>query len=311
MNNQLKVCDIIVPTYNSAAVIEETLKALWQQSVPASWRFGVVVSDDGSTDDTLAVLERIQNSSSWPFTVISNDHHGAAHARNRALERSEADTILFLGADMLLQPKALAAHAAFHEQYPAPPYAALGHVAWDPQLKPTPFMEWMTHGGPQNDFDALLGETVVDPRHFFYGSHVSLKLSMFKLERWQETFSAYGWEDLDLGRRLAARGLILKTNFAARSLHHHFYTVDDIVHRQRRAGQGLVAYQSLHPTAPLLPPRTRRSRLKFMLLQVSGAIVVLRGLLRYSGKRWATPRLFFILTTVEYWRGILLAQERQ
>lgn len=310
MKNTAASCDIIIPAYNNATVVADTLAALFEQRTDPAWRFGIIMSDDGSTDDTVTVIQKMQPRAPWPLRVITNPHRGAAHARNCALEVSRAPTILFLGADILLRPLALAAHTDFHIRFPSPEYAALGHVAWDPRLPPTPYMAWMVHGGPQNDFDALLGQTEVDPRHYFYGSHLSLKRAMLEREKWPETFTAYGWEDLDLGRRLATQGLILKPHFAARSVHRHSYTVSDIIHRQRAAGQGLLTYQKLHPTISLLPPRTWRTHLTFFLLRVSGAAAALRLVLRYSGKRWTTPRLFFMLSTVEYWRGILKTQRR-
>lgn len=310
MSNQSVGCDIIIPTYNNASVITRTLRALFQQKVPAELPWRLIISDDGSTDDTVAVIQKVQAESPWPLRVLNNPHRGAASARNQGLAVSESPFILFLGADILLQPGALAAHANFHHEHPAHHVAALGHVTWDPLISPSPFMAWLIHGGPQNDFDALLGQTAADPRHYFYGSHLSLKKEMLNHARWQTKFGAYGWEDLDLGRRLAEKGLILKTLFVARGLHHHAYSVNDMCRRQRAAGASLNIYQQLHPAVPLLPLITWRSRVKLWLLCGSGLAVALKTLLRYSGKRWTTPRLFFLLTTVEYWRGIISAQER-
>lgn len=310
MKSATTTCDVIIPTYNNESVIRETLTALLEQPLHPAWRCGIIVSDDGSTDGTVAIVRAMQLAAPRPLQVITNPHRGAAFARNRALEASQADIILFLGADIILRPTALAAHFDFHTRFSGRQYAALGYVGWDPRLPPTPYMAWMVHGGPQNNFDALLGQTEADPGQYWYGSHLSLKRTMLEHERWQESFTAYGWEDLELGRRLAARGLILKPHFSARGVHCHRYTVSDIIARQRAAGRELFIYQQLHPTVALLPRRTWKTYLKFFLLYGSGAAVALRLFLRYSGKRWATPRLFFILTAVEYWRGILMAQRR-
>ena len=79
--------------------------------------------------------------------VITGSHTGAAGARNRALAHAHGDIVLFLGADISLRPQALAEHLRFHEAHPAVHAGALGFVLWDPRLRPTPLMEWMTHGG--------------------------------------------------------------------------------------------------------------------------------------------------------------------
>src|SRR5688572_24189811 len=167
MNEATKSCDVIIPTYNNAAVLPTTLAALFEQSTDPAWRIRLILSDDGSQDNTVAVAQAWRERAPWPLTILTNDHRGAAHARNRALDVSQSHIILFLGADIVLRPKALFAHTDFHDHFTAEHDAALGHVAWDPRLSPTPFMEWMVHGGPQNDFDVLLGQTEADARHFF------------------------------------------------------------------------------------------------------------------------------------------------
>lgn len=302
--------DVIIPTYNNAATILDVLRALMSQRAPAHWRWRILISDDGSRDATVTLVQKIQHEFPWPISLTVGQHRGAAAARNRALAEASADIILFLGADIILQAGALAAHASFHTEHPDPQYAAIGHVRWDPRLSPTPLMEWMIHGGPQNDFDSLLGQASADPRHYFYGSHLSLKKSILGRETWPEAFAAYGWEDLDLGRRLGQKGLQLKPLLSARGLHCHHYSVSDIQKRQQAAGEGLLLYQQRNPADPILPPITWISRAKFFFLRYSGLQLALRFFLRYSGKRWTTPRLFFIFTTVEYWHGIIKAQSR-
>jgi len=172
----MSACDIIIPTFNSASILRRTLPALFSQSVPKPWSVRLIIADDGSADQTIAVVRNMAPPASWHRTLlVTGPHTGAAGARNRGLDHATAGLVLFLGADIILRPTALAAHLNFHNNYPDNRDAALGMVKWDPRLKPSPFMEWMIHGGGQNDFDSLLGQTQADPRHFFYGSHLSLK----------------------------------------------------------------------------------------------------------------------------------------
>ncbi len=302
-------CDIIIPTYNQPETLLLALEALFAQEVKSSGPIQIVISDDGSTDRTAPLIKALATHSPWPIRYLVGPHRGAAAARNRAVATSQAAIILFLGGDILLRPRALQAHLDFHEKFPGIHYAALGQVAWDPRLSPSPLLEWMTHGGPQNDFDALLGLTEVDPAHYFYGSHLSVKRDVMQKEKFSEQFTAYGWEDLELGRRLAAHGLILKPLLTARGLHRHAYRLSDVVRRQRAAGAALVEYQKHHPTVALAPLPTWVSALKFWLVYYSGVALALRFFLRYSGERWTTPSLFFALTVVEYWQGIFSAQK--
>src|SRR5688572_10175381 len=134
-------CDVIIPTYQAATVLPETVKALATQTIPPGWQVWLIVSDDGSTDSTVKVASELPLPAPWEKIVKEGPHTGPAAARNRGLEVAQGDVILFLGADIILQPGSLAAHLQFHEHHPAS-HAALGAVRWDPRLFPTPFMEW-------------------------------------------------------------------------------------------------------------------------------------------------------------------------
>ena len=66
---------VIVPVYNGAKFIAETLKSILQQTVRPS---EVIVINDGSTDNTASVVEEFGNS----VTLINTENQGACAARN-------------------------------------------------------------------------------------------------------------------------------------------------------------------------------------------------------------------------------------
>ncbi|MBI4022216.1 MAG: glycosyltransferase family 2 protein [Candidatus Andersenbacteria bacterium] len=297
-------CDIIIPTYNNSAVLPAALAALFAQAIPGGCTVRLIVSDDGSTDNTLPCAARLDPPASWrPTCFVTGPHTGAAGARNRALAYSSADLIILLGADIVLRPGALAAHLQFHAARPSARDAALGLLKWDPRLRPTPLMEWMIHGGGQNDFDHLLGRTTADPRHFFYASHVSLKRAALGARRFPAVYRSYGWEDLDLGRTLAPH-LTLHVLHAALGLHHHFYTPSDICRRQFAVGQNLHLYQQRYPNTPLFPRRPSLHKLKHYLLATSGLLSLLSWWTSIIADKWSTPRLFSRITALYFWQGV-------
>lgn len=300
-NSKSQSCTIIIPTYNNARVISRTLQALYAERVTPGWQVEVCVADDGSDDETVAALESYPHR--WPCRIVRGPHVGAGGARNRALQQTAADVIFFLGADILLRPGALAAHLTFHSTYGEENYAALGFVQWDPRLHPSPLMEWLVHGGPQNNFDDVLGVRWADARHYFYGSHLSLKRSLLAQHAFAPDFTEYGWEDLELGRRLADRGLQLAVLAEARALHCHRYLVRDVIKRQYFVGRGLMRYQALYPELPLLPPRSSFGRIKRLL----ASLVFLRYLVRlyvWWRPHNTYPRLFSFLCTEALRRGL-------
>ncbi len=98
---------VIVPVYQSAAVIGDALASLFSQTrIPDE----VIVSDDGSTDDLGAALEPFQDR----ITVVSGPNAGPAAARNRALGVASGDFVASLDSDDEFLPGRIEAleHAA-------------------------------------------------------------------------------------------------------------------------------------------------------------------------------------------------------
>jgi glycosyltransferase involved in cell wall biosynthesis len=103
---------IVIPAYNAAETLDATLGSVFQQD-PRPAR--VLVVDDGSSDDTAAIASR------WSgVRLIRQENRGAGAARNVAFSPDTAgiDGILWLDADDVLLPGALAAHLAALSAHP-------------------------------------------------------------------------------------------------------------------------------------------------------------------------------------------------
>lgn len=106
---------VIIPTYNGAATIRKTLAALARQSFRD---FEVVVVVDGSTDDTFDILTKItKNFPTLHFFNIENQ--GRAGARNRAVEKSTSELLLFVDDDVELFENAVELHYDFLKKNPS------------------------------------------------------------------------------------------------------------------------------------------------------------------------------------------------
>jgi glycosyltransferase involved in cell wall biosynthesis len=87
---------ILIPAHNAARWIAETIQSALGQTWP---RKEIIIVDDGSTDETLAIAEK---HCSAGVIVVSQEKQGAAAARNKALFLSHGDYIQWLDADDLL-----------------------------------------------------------------------------------------------------------------------------------------------------------------------------------------------------------------
>ncbi|MDD2485923.1 MAG: glycosyltransferase [bacterium] len=60
---------VIIPTFNRAAILEKVLFSFDNQSLPAN-EYEVIVVDDGSEDDTVATVSRLQQQMSYRLSCI-------------------------------------------------------------------------------------------------------------------------------------------------------------------------------------------------------------------------------------------------
>ena len=97
---------ILIPAYNAQAWLGEAVRSALNQTWP---RTEIILVDDGSTDQTLAVARQFE---SPRVKVLSHPNQGASVTRNRALSLAQGDFIQWLDADDFLAPDKLALQLA-------------------------------------------------------------------------------------------------------------------------------------------------------------------------------------------------------
>lgn len=122
---------VVIPSYNSAHWLPSTLKALAAAVRVAEITLEVVVVDDGSTDDTRAVLESMRTGFPGELEVLSQSNSGRFLARWAGLQRARSDTVLLLDSRVLLAPEALRNYVDAHRADPQQS-AWNGYVITDP-----------------------------------------------------------------------------------------------------------------------------------------------------------------------------------
>ncbi len=101
---------ILIPAYNAQELIADTLRSAIAQSWPAK---EIIVVDDGSSDQTVAVAKEFEASG---VRVVTQKNQGAAAARNCAFSLSHGEYIQWLDADDLLAPDKIACQMQAIEQ---------------------------------------------------------------------------------------------------------------------------------------------------------------------------------------------------
>lgn len=115
---------VIVPSYNHAQFIEATLRSIVKQTLaPAT----LMVIDDGSTDGSPAVIERVLTDCPFPCELLVRDNRGLCATLNEGFERSAGNYFAYLGSDDLWLPNFLAARVGHLESRPEA-VLAYGHT---------------------------------------------------------------------------------------------------------------------------------------------------------------------------------------
>lgn len=106
---------VILPTYNRAAYLERSIGSVLAQHCPCD---ELIVVDDGSTDATVFLVERIAADSPVPIRLLRQANQGAAAARNTGIRAAKGELLAFLDSDDWWLPTKLGIQAAAMEAYP-------------------------------------------------------------------------------------------------------------------------------------------------------------------------------------------------
>lgn len=108
---------VIIPTYNRADILPRAVASLVRQSDDAD--LDILIVDDGSTDDTQSVVEKLQHRHPC-IRVVSQENHGVSYARNTGLKNllPETEIVTFLDSDDISPPGRFAADLAFFRDRP-------------------------------------------------------------------------------------------------------------------------------------------------------------------------------------------------
>jgi len=150
------------------------------------------------------MIERVKERSTCELVVVEQLNLGLAKGRNAGIARARGERIIFIDDDVLPLPTFVEEHLRSHASH----------------------LQAIVRGGAINveSFDEL-PPPVWSIRNYsgnyFWTTNVSVPGETIRsIGGFNETFSEYGWEDIDVGLRLRARGV--KAVFNPRALVYHY-----------------------------------------------------------------------------------------
>lgn len=106
---------VILSSYNYARYLPAALDSVFAQTWP---RLELIAVDDGSSDDSRALLERARQTAPVPMRVILQEHRGQGAAWNAGFARAEGEVVCFLDSDDEWRPEKAAEMVAFMRAVP-------------------------------------------------------------------------------------------------------------------------------------------------------------------------------------------------
>lgn len=222
---------IVIATKDRAQYLQAALQSLCEQvDAPP---FEVVVVDNGSTDETPQIVERMRDVCSYSLTYLYEERPNRGAARNRGILAASGTVIVFVDDDVWIPNGFVAAHVAAHEGHGT--YAVSGPIlnvpSYDERPKP----------GIANYSRAFLCTCNVSiPRE-----------ALHWVKGFDEQFDLYGWEDTELGMRLRANGVRQKFLWDAYLYHikpPHDQTLEAIMQKTMEKGRMAARFVKKNPS---------------------------------------------------------------
>ena len=234
---------VIIPTFNRALLLGDSLESLVHQTLPAS-EYEVLVVDDGSTDETPVVCRRFEDR--LPLRYFRIGHAGIAAAKNIGIFSAAAPILHFFDDDDVAHADLLRQHVIAHRRWPEETAAVLGYTTWAPWLEVTELMHYVTDVGqwlfsyPSIDAGRALDFT------YFWGGRSSCKRSFLARHgAFRQDFD-FGCEDIELGYRLRRFGLTVHYEPSAISYMNRGITLEEFCRRCERQGRAQFVFSRIH-----------------------------------------------------------------
>lgn len=215
---------VIISTYNSPEWLE---KVLWGYAAQSHTDFEIIIADDGSTEDTRQLIDRMRLETGLTVRHIWQEDRGFRKCRilNLATLESATDYLVFTDGDCIPRRDFLEVHATEAEPgrflsggYHKLPMSASKAIGKDDIISGRCFeLGWLKAHGLKpshknskltaSHWQARLFNTLTPTRCRFKGSNGSAwKKDILSVNGFDETM-AYGGEDREFGVRLANLGV--------------------------------------------------------------------------------------------------------
>ena len=232
---------VVIPTKNRAALVAQTIECIESQTVSRD-QYEVIVIDNDSSDDTRSILEK--NARTYSNLKLGfQEKPGAAATRNVGLRMAKAELVLFIDDDVQAEPALIQSHIEYQQKNSGASVIGAITIPWGGTTEP--FLRYLRDNRILNPYTPSKGPIDFS---YYHTCNVSTPAEvLLKVGGFNEGFSIYGMEDIELGYRLENAGSRMIFGPEAKALHYRFPHYQEFMGRCEQAGYSLGHLLSVHP----------------------------------------------------------------
>jgi GT2 family glycosyltransferase len=308
----IPLASVVIPTHQRKESLLRALASLETQTIPRE-RYEVVVVVDGSDDGSRESADSL--ATGYSLRVLWQPNRGRAAACNAGVAASHGSVVVLLDDDMTATPELLAAHLRAHARDARVAVIGAAPVRVGPEL---PAHALYVGGKFNRHLEHLAAAGRPLALRDFYSGNLSIGRDVLgDVGAFDERFTAYGNEDLELSIRLSAAGVRLVYEPAAVAWQSYDKSFAALARDNVAKGRTAVLLTRLHPEARAQlklgtfarDPMARRAVVRGLLAltrlapRTREAVVALVG--RLGDRRWpGVQRLYPVVLDYLYWCGV-------
>ena len=276
---------LIIPTHNRAPVLKRCLAHLL--TLEGIHNCEVIVVNDGSSDDTAAVLEHFRQTAPQLVRPVTITNGGPARARNYGVKAARNERILFVDDDVFPRPGMLQSHWRLLD---AGYTGSQGLLLWHEDIAITPLIRYIDSRGSQFAFDRIKDVNSLDFAYVYTGNFAVLRSAVLQAGGFDESFfnkdlEFSAFEDTILGYQLQENGAKLALNQEAIGDHLHDMTEEAYFRREYKVGYSIGRLRQKYPAIARSLGLERKDFLvqgQVQVLRTVNAAAIVRFLAGYS-----------------------------
>jgi GT2 family glycosyltransferase len=231
---------VVIPTYNRLDTLANVVPTLLAQDLAPS-EYELLVCDSNSTDGTAEYLADVRGRHA-NVSHLPAAYGGRAAARNAGIAAARGAIVHFNDADILASPNLLSTHLRRHRER-----SGIAVVGLEVQVKD------LAEYAQRRDHPETRGHLHPPSRkrlswlYFLTGNASVRRDDLLRAGCFDESFTGYGHEDLELGYRLQRIGVEICYEPNAVNYHCQDVAYEDQKEKMRLAGRSTARFYRKHP----------------------------------------------------------------